>query len=102
MRFAFNAVKLYVVTINKKPWTSIDNKIHGSSREVHKGVLLQTEKVPEAGGGDRTCHVFSLEDTAACLNVTDPSGISTIEKKDIQWRQLRMDLHLALCEFYCP
>ena len=40
-------------------------------------------KAPEAGGGDLTCYVFNPEDATARLNVTDPSGILTIEKRDI-------------------
>ena len=63
--------------------SSIDNTLHGSAREVHKGILLQIEKAPEAGGGDLTCYVFNPEDATARLNVTNPSGILTIEKRDI-------------------
>ena len=60
--------------------SSIDNTLHGSCRTVEKsGILLQIEKVPKASS-DLTCHVFSLEDTVAHLNVTDPSGFLTIEK----------------------
>ena len=52
-----------------------------SGRAAEKsGILLQIEKAPEASGGDLTCHVFSLENTTARLNVTNPSGILTIEK----------------------
>ena len=64
-------------------WSSIDNTLHGSGREVNKGILLQIKKAPEASGGDLTCHVFSLEDAMARLNVTSPSRILTIEKRDI-------------------
>ena len=60
--------------------SSIDNTLHGSGREVNKDILLQIKKAPEASGGDLACHVFSLEDATAGLNVTDPSGILTIEK----------------------
>ena len=61
--------------------SSTNNILHGSSRAVEKsGILLQIEKAPETSGGDITCHVFSLEDTTTRLNVTDPSGILTIEK----------------------
>ena len=60
--------------------SSIDNKLHGSSRAVEKsGILLQTKKAPEASV-DLMCNVFSLEDTVAHLSVIDPSGILTIEK----------------------
>ena len=66
-------------------WTdtrsSIDNRLHGSSRSVEKcSILLQIKKAPEAGGGDLMCYVFSLEDAVAHLNITDSSGILTIEK----------------------
>ena len=61
--------------------SSTNNIFHGSGRAVEKsGALLQIEKAPEISGGDLTCHVFSLEDTTARLNVTDLSGILTIEK----------------------
>ena len=61
--------------------SSTDNTLHGSGRTVEKsGILLQIEKVPETSNDDLTCYVFSLEDTAAHLSVTDPSSISTIEK----------------------
>ena len=61
--------------------SSTNNILHGSRRAVEKsGILLQIEKAPEASGGDLTCHVFSLEDTNARLNVTNSSGILTIEK----------------------
>ena len=59
--------------------SSTDNTLHGSSRTVEKsGILLQMKKVPETSNGDLTCYVFSLEDAAAHLSVTDPSGILTI------------------------
>ena len=61
--------------------SSTNNILHDSGRAVEKsGILLQIEKAPEVSGGDLTCHVFSLEDTAARLNVTNPSVILTIEK----------------------
>ena len=61
--------------------SSTDKTLHGSGRVVEEsGILLQIEKIPEAGGGDLTCYVFSLEDAVAHLSVTDPSGILTIEK----------------------
>ena len=63
--------------------SSIDSTLHGSSREVNKGILFQIEKAPEARDGDLTCHVFSLEDETARLNVTNPSGILMIKKRDI-------------------
>ena len=60
--------------------SSIDNTLHGSGRAVEKGgILLQIKKAPETIG-DLMCCVFSLEDTVAHLSVTDPSGISMIEK----------------------
>ena len=58
--------------------SSIHNTLHGSSREVHKGILLKIEQAPETGSGDLTCHVFSLEDATARLNVTHPRSILTI------------------------
>ena len=60
---------------------SRNNTLHGSGRTVEKsGILLQIEKAPETSDGDLTCYVFSLEDAAAHLSVTDPSGILRIEK----------------------
>ena len=60
--------------------SSTDNSLHGSIRKVEKsGILLQIEKSPETSDGDLTCYVFSLEDAAADLSVTDPSSILTIE-----------------------
>ena len=88
--------------------SSIDSTLHGSGREVNKGILFQIEKTPEASGGDLTCHVFSLEDETARLNVANPSSILAIEEREIKWRwlakaaPLRMDLHLALCIFLLP
>ena len=66
--------------------SSIDNTLHASIREVNKGILLQIEKAPETSGGDLTCHVFSLEDETARLNVANPSSILTIEEREIKWR----------------
>ena len=61
--------------------SSIDNTFHGSGRTVEKsGILLQIEKVPETGGVDITCYVFSLEDVLTHLSIKDSSGILTIEK----------------------
>ena len=61
--------------------SSTDNTLHGSGMAVEKsGILLQTEKVPEASDGDLICCMFSLEDAVAHISVTDPSGILTIEK----------------------
>ena len=78
--------------------SSIDNTLHGSGRAVEKsGILLQIEKAPETSRGDLTCYVFSLEDAVAQLSVTDPSGILTIEKYGSI--NIRMYLHLALCNF---
>ena len=59
--------------------SSIDNTLHGSGREVDKGILLQIKKAPEASGGNLTCHVFSLKNAVAHLSVTDPRKILTIE-----------------------
>ena len=62
---------------------STDNTLHVSVGTVEKsGILLQTERVPEASR-DLTCYVFSLEDAVAHLSVTDPSGILTIENKPL-------------------
>ena len=59
---------------------STDNTLHGSGRTVEKsGILFQIEKVRQVSG-DVTCYVFSFEGAVAHLNVTDPSGILTIEK----------------------
>ena len=56
--------------------SSTNNTLHGSRRGVEKsGILLHIEIAPEAGGGDLTCHVFSLEDVTAHLSVTNPEGI---------------------------
>ena len=42
--------------------SSTNNIFHSSGRAVEKsGILLQTEKAPEASGVDLTCHLFSLE-----------------------------------------
>ena len=61
--------------------SSTDSTLHGSGRAVEKsGTLPQIENAPEAGNGDLTCYVFSLEDAVAHLSVTHPSGILTIEK----------------------
>ena len=60
--------------------SSIDNTLHGNSRAVDKGMIIQIEKAADASGGDLTCCVFSLEDAVANLSVNDPDGILTIEK----------------------
>ena len=60
--------------------SSTNNTLHGSGREEDKGILLQIEKAPKASGTDLRCYVFSFENATARLNVTDPSGILTIEK----------------------
>ena len=61
--------------------SSTNNVLHGSGRAVEKcGILLQIKKAPEASGGDLTCHVFSLEDATAHLNVTNLTGILTTKK----------------------
>ena len=61
--------------------SSTDNTLHGNGRTVEKsGILLQIQKIPETSNGDLTCYVFSLEDAVVHLNVTDLSGILTIEK----------------------
>ena len=60
--------------------SSTNNALHSSGRTVEKsGILLQTEKEPEIGGGDLTCYVLSLEDAVVHLSATDPGGIITIE-----------------------
>ena len=67
--------------LRKDTRLSTDNTLHGSGRTVEKsGILFQIEKVPETSNVDLTCHVFSLEHAVAHLSITDPSGISTIEK----------------------
>ena len=64
--------------------STTDNTLHGSGRAVEKsGILLQIEKAPETSNGDLKCYVFSLEDAVFHLSVTSPSGILTIEKKNI-------------------
>ena len=69
----------FVLWINTRSTT--DNALHCSGRIIEKsGILLQTEKVPEASDGDLTCYVFSLEDALAHLSVTNLRGILTIEK----------------------
>ena len=61
--------------------SNTNNILHGSCRAVAKsGILLQIEKKYETNDGVFTCLVFSLEDTTARLNVTNPSDILTIEK----------------------
>ena len=57
-------------------WSSIDNTLHSSGREVDRVILLQIEKASD----DLMCYVFSLEDAVDHLSVTNPSGILTIEK----------------------
>ena len=59
--------------------SNIANTLHGSGREVDKGMLLQVEKAPEASGGNLTCHVFSFKDAEVQLNVTNPKKILSIE-----------------------
>ena len=61
--------------------SSTNNILHGSGKAVEKsGILLQIRKAPEASGGDLTCHVFSLEDATAHLDVINPSGILATKK----------------------
>ena len=60
--------------------SSIDNTLHGNGRAVDKGMVIQIEKASKVSGGDLMCYVFSLEDAAAHVSVTNPSGILTIEK----------------------
>ena len=43
-------------------------------------MVFQVEKASEAGGVDLMGYVFSLEDAAARISVTNPDGILTIEK----------------------
>ena len=60
--------------------SSTDNNLHGNGGIKEKsGILFQIQKVLEASIGDLICYVFILEDALAHLNVTDPSGILTIE-----------------------
>ena len=61
--------------------SSTDNILPSSGRAMEKsGILLQMDKAPETSNGDLTCYAVSLKDAVAHLNVTDSSGISTIEK----------------------
>ena len=58
-----------------------DNTLHGNGRAVEKSDnLLQIEKRVENGDGDLTCHVFSIDNPAAHLAVSEGSRIVTIEK----------------------
>ena len=58
--------------------SSIDNTFHASGRAVEKsGILLHIQSAPEASG-DHIYYVFSFDDAAAHLSVTDPSGILRI------------------------
>ena len=59
--------------------SSIDNTLHGNSRTVDKGMVLQVEKAAEASG-DLMYYVFSLEDAVTHLSVNNPDGILTTEK----------------------
>ena len=60
--------------------SSTHNTLHGSGRLAEKkGTLLQIEKAPDAANDNFMCYVFSFEDAEAHLNITDPSGILTIE-----------------------
>ena len=67
--------------------SSIDNTLHGNSRAVEKGMVLQIEKASEASDGDVICYVFSLEDAVAHISVTDPSDILIIAKKGHQTKK---------------
>ena len=60
--------------------SSIENTLHGNGRVIEQGMLLQIKKASEAGGCDLMCYVFSLEHAVAHISVTNPDGISTIEK----------------------
>ena len=58
-----------------------DNTLHDSGRAVEKScILLQIKKVAESNDGNLICYVFSLDKAVAHLEVSDPSGILTIEK----------------------
>ena len=71
--------KKFVLWIDTR--SSTNNTLHGSGRALEKsGILLQIEKAAETSDGDLTYYVFNLEDAAAHLSVTNPSGILTIEK----------------------
>ena len=59
--------------------SSIDNTLHGNSRAVDKGMVLQVEKAAEASG-DLMYYVFSLEDAVTHLSVNNPDGTLTTEK----------------------
>lgn len=56
--------------------SSTENKLHYRGRAVQKNnFLLQIEKASKNSDGDLICHVFSLENNAAHLTTSDPSGI---------------------------
>ena len=59
---------------------SIENTLHGDGRVMKQGIVLQTGKASEGGGGHLMCYAFSLEDAVAHKSVTNPDGILTIEK----------------------
>ena len=59
---------------------STENTLHGDGRVMKQGIVLQTEKASEGGGGHLMCYAFSLEDAVAHKSVTNPDGILTIEK----------------------
>ena len=59
--------------------SNTDNILHGTGRIVDTGTVIQIDKASETDG-DLMCYVFSLEDALAHINVTNPSGILTIEK----------------------
>ena len=58
--------------------TSIDNTLHGGSRRVEKGMLLQIQKAPETSGGNLTCYLFTFEDEVAHLSVIENPGAEGI------------------------
>ena len=58
------------------------------------GILLQFEKAAETNNGDITCYLFSLEDAAAHLSVTDSSGILNIEKQIKKFNSIKIESHM--------
>ena len=52
------------LTIKFWLWIDTCSSTDSSSAVKKSDTLLQIEKAPEVRNGDRTCHVFSLEDPA--------------------------------------
>lgn len=43
-------------------------------------MLFQSEKVAKTNDGDLTCHILSVEDAVAYMEISNPSRILTVEK----------------------